>query len=262
MSDTTINQYLSHLGMDDKQQKIYLMLYQYGAQPASTIARLCQTERVYTYKILQWFVSQWLASETVQHGVKHFFVASTDVLGQYIIKHQTRRKTLYDEFAYIKTQLDSLSQSHLNQTPALSLFEGTLKMKLIFEDMMQEIITQKLLTLTFFGTNTFQEQLASDKQIDYYIAPFVDFITQSNIRVHTVIAQWGLILEKLESYADLTSLIHLPAGNSAVNIWIIWDIVYVIIYKDHPIGIKLHSPELARSLSFVFHASVKEQISW
>ncbi|MBP7007714.1 hypothetical protein KBB05_03165 [Patescibacteria group bacterium] len=50
--------YLQELGFEPRQSDIFIVTYQYGPKPASTIASLCQTERSYCYKILEEFVSQ------------------------------------------------------------------------------------------------------------------------------------------------------------------------------------------------------------
>lgn len=241
--------------MDSKQQDIYLALYQYGTQPASAIARLCQTERVYTYKVLQWFVAQWLASQTIKAGVKHFLIPSIDCIAHYITKHQDQWQKLQNQFTYVKTQIDQLSKIQTSQTPKLTLFDGDVNISLLFQDIVQELQANNLLSLTFFGTNTFQEQLWSSKTVNYYIKPLLDYITQHRIIVDTTIAEWALVLEHLQSYNDIHALVNLPAWDNAVNIRVVGQIVYIVIYKQHPIWIKLHSPEFAWSLHFLISKS-------
>jgi hypothetical protein len=54
----------------------------------------------------------------------------------------------------------------------------------------------------------------------------------------------------------MNKLSELPAGDDAINIFIIGQTVCVVIYKWHPIGIKIGSPELARALHFVLQQTI------
>jgi len=48
-----LNKLLTELGFSDKHTEIFLLLYQYGSKPASTIAKMIDIERTNTYKMLQ-----------------------------------------------------------------------------------------------------------------------------------------------------------------------------------------------------------------
>jgi hypothetical protein len=45
---------------------------------------------------------------------------------------------------------------------------------------------------------------------------------------------------------------QIPASNSAVNIYLVGQIIYIIIFKDSPFGIKIESSDLANTLDFLF----------
>jgi hypothetical protein len=64
-------------------------------------------------------------------------------------------------------------------------------------------------------------------------------------------------MEQLRIIENYNTIDQLPAGNNAINLFLVGKIVYIIIYKDLPIGLKLESPELARALHFLLE--VKER---
>jgi hypothetical protein len=64
-------------------------------------------------------------------------------------------------------------------------------------------------------------------------------------------------MEQLRVLDSFTALDQLPAGNNAINLFLVGQTVYIIIYKNLPIGIKLESPELARALHFLLEISGK-----
>lgn len=58
-------------------------------------------------------------------------------------------------------------------------------------------------------------------------------------------------MEQLRVLDNINTLETLPAGNNAINLFLVGKTVYIIIYKNLPIGIKLESPELAWALHFL-----------
>ncbi|USN56205.1 MAG: hypothetical protein H6766_03915 [Candidatus Peribacteria bacterium] len=58
-------------------------------------------------------------------------------------------------------------------------------------------------------------------------------------------------MEQIRSYPGAEMLADLPAGDHAINIMIVGQIVFVVIYTSQPIGIRIGSPELSWALNFV-----------
>ena len=44
----------------------------------------------------------------------------------------------------------------------------------------------------------------------------------------------------------------LPAQNSSIQMFIFWDFVYIVIFKDIPYWIKIESEEYANIMHFLF----------
>lgn len=58
-----ITELLQHVGLSKKHAEVFVLLYTYGAKPASVIARMLGEERTNTYKILQTLVREGFVAE-------------------------------------------------------------------------------------------------------------------------------------------------------------------------------------------------------
>lgn len=251
MSMQHIHEYLYSLWFSKKESDLYQILYQHGEQPASSLARFSWLERVTTYKLLQGFVEKWLISETQRSGVKHFWIPSLDLLHTYVSKKQDEWRSLSDQFDYIKTEFESLDQMRDAHTPKLRMFEWHTQLQSLFDDMKQLIQESGLLVIQFFGTNTFQDQLASSETITSTTSDFFEFITKNKIHVESTVAEGWLIMEKLMTYDGRWDVANLPAWNNAINMFVVWRTLYCVIYKHVPIWLKFESPELAWAIGFL-----------
>jgi hypothetical protein len=50
---------------------------------------------------------------------------------------------------------------------------------------------------------------------------------------------------------DKALLSHLPAGQNSLMITIIWSVVYIMLFKQQPVGIKIESQELSDVINFL-----------
>lgn len=252
-----ISQYFSQLWFNDKESDIFVTLWKLWSKPASTIASVCGYERVYTYKVLQHFVTEGIVAETVSKGVKHFWIPSLDLLRQYVLKYQKKYTKLDEEFAYIQTVFGALQSQVQTSTPKLQLFEQQSGIKTLFEDVMMEVEQQGLIVIKFFGMNTFETQILSHDTLSSYIHDFAHQIKQKAVTVQSYLADGSLTMEHIRYLEHVGSLWDLPAGNDAINIFVVGKVFYLIIYKNQPIWLKISSPELAWAMHFLLEKTIK-----
>ena len=252
-----IAQYLAQLWFNDKESGIFVTLWKLWSKPASTIASVCGYERVYTYKVLQKFVSEGIIAETMSKGVKHFWIPSLDLLRQYITRYQNKYITLEEQFSYLQTTFDSLSPSIQTTTPKLQLFEQQSGIKSLFQNIIHEIDSQQLITIKFFGTNTFETQMLSHQTLANYSQDFLNTINNKKLTIQSYLADGSLTMEHITYLETLTTIGKLPAGNHAINIFIVGKVFYLIIYKNEPIWLKIESPELAWAMHFLLEQTVR-----
>jgi hypothetical protein len=59
-------------------------------------------------------------------------------------------------------------------------------------------------------------------------------------------------MEQISKTTNIQNLNQLPAGNSTINMFIVWWTVYLIIFKETPFGIKIDSKDFANVMHFMF----------
>ncbi|HMY80950.1 MAG TPA: hypothetical protein PLW93_04725 [Candidatus Absconditabacterales bacterium] len=253
-----IKKYFNKLGYHDKEADIYITSYRLGSKPASIIASVSGHERVWTYKTLNKFVNDGIMLESIKSGVKHFRVSDIGLLQKMTQKKSQMWDNLSDEFAYIQTQFSQISTNQYSQTPKIALFEGSSALSNLFEDMQDEIVKKGLLNIKFFATNTFESQWSSNQKTKLYTSGFIKQLILHKIQVDSYIAQGSLVMEHLDIYTDLSIIGNLPAGDNAINFFVVGQSLYIIIYKTHPIAIKISSPELSRAMHFILEQCHKK----
>lgn len=246
-----IIRYLEQLGYNKKEATIYITLYTMWSSPASSIARQSTFERVYTYKVLQSMVNDWIIAHTKKSGTTHFRIPNERLLLSFAQKNRQHREKIEDRYEYVQTQFQELRADQQTSAPKIHLFEWKQQIKNLFDDMQTAIIQEQVLSIAVFGTHTFQEQITSHETVSSISEELNKFLIEKKITITNYIAEWWLVMEHIRQYPWIEKLWDLPAWDNAINIFIIWKIVYVVIYKWTPVWLKINSPELAWALHFV-----------
>ena len=249
--------FLTQLGYNKKEATIYTTLYTMGASPASSVARKAWYERVYTYKALQKMINDGIVAQTKKSWTTHFWIPDSTLLLAYIQKQEQTRKNREAQFQHIQQELASLQENTVSYAPKIQFFEGEQQIKNLFALIPELIEQQNLLVLSIFWTHTFQEQIIANKTVSLYTQPLSQYLNDKNISITSYIAEGGLIMEQLKSYSHIEKISELPAGDNAINMFIIGQIVVIVIYKWQPVGLKIESPEFARALNFVLKQTGK-----
>ena len=64
-------------------------------------------------------------------------------------------------------------------------------------------------------------------------------------------------MESIRYLETIKNLGELPAGNNAINIFVVGKVFYLLIYRNQPIGLKISSPELSRAIHFLLEQTVR-----
>ncbi len=255
----SINTYLHSIWLTEKESHIFVILFSLWTVPASTVARVAKTERVWTYKCLQKFADMGIIAHSIKQKVKHFWIPSLDLLKQYIITQKTQREGLEEDFETIHT----LFQEHLPQhktVPKIQIYDSSKALHNVYQDMLMQIQQEHIIHCKLFATNTFDTQLLSHASLWDHSGNFFDILAEKNITIQSYIAEGSLVMESLTHSASLVWIPDLPAWNNAINIFVIAQVVYIIIYKNPPIALKLASAELAWALHFLLEYT--EKVKW
>lgn len=235
-----------------KEAQLFLEVYKHGSQPASTIAKRLNLERTWVYKTLRRMAADGLIQQTKQKWVSHFFVTSSTSLLQALEARQQQLKELhndYDEVESRLTQFDSAKYPHL---PKISLYDSTSWIKSLYQDIYNTVIANNYLVIKFFASNTFESQTTVNTTLKSYYQDIFQQLKKKKVTVDTYLGNGILIMEQITRTTNIENLSDLPAGNSAVNIFVVGKVIYLIIFKDIPFGIKIDSEDVANTMHFLF----------
>lgn len=244
--------FFTQLWFSSKETDIFLTLYKIGTQPASAIAKHTGIERTLVYKILLDMTKKNLVKASIRRGVKQFFIPSPAVIQQYITDQQSHREHVENDFVAIEHHLEQLAVNRYPHLPKISFFDGFDGVRNMYADLYQEVKTNKYLAIKLFATNTFASQVSVDNTLKNYATDMFQKLQKRKVTIETYLWDGILIMEHISKTTNIANLETLPAGNAAINIFVVGKIVYIVIFKDIPFAIKLASEDLAYAMHFLF----------
>ena len=241
---------LTKLGLTDTQSDIFVYLYQFWPKPASSVAKHINSERTNTYKIIETMMRHWLVAETTIQWTKQFYIPDKNVI-RHKIEHQKQiiisQEALLPE---IEQWLKTLDNTRLSPLPAMRFFQGNSDFWLLIDDFIQAIDQNGYKLIRCFSTNTLESQTGS-KVFWSYASKLLQYIDQNNINVELYLGNGILLLEQMIKTYDKNLLADLPAWHASLMIYVVWSIVYIILFKSQPAGIKIESQELSDVVNFL-----------
>lgn len=244
-SHQQIGDFLSVLWITSEQQDVFLAVCELGAQPASVIARKVWLERTKAYRFLGELATQWLIETSQSEWVKTFFVSDLSGLKEKIQERERQIAFLHEEQNHVFSALTDLSKSDL-ALPEVRIFEWE-SISNLFRDILSSIESKGLKSIRMFASNSYDEQSRSSG-LSRSVTDFFDTLKSKKILVESFIGTGTLIMERIEKIAGYDALESLPQTDSSTHVLVVGSVVYVIIYKDKPIGIRLDSKHFAHVL--------------
>ncbi|MDC0506162.1 helix-turn-helix domain-containing protein [Candidatus Gracilibacteria bacterium] len=246
------NEYLRELGLNKKETDIYISLYKLGAQPASTIANHAGIERTYTYKALIKFTQMGIISTTTKSGVKHFFVDDVHRLKKYVEDKKKKYSAMEDDFESIASELSQFDNKFQGNIPKIALYDGVDGIANVYANIKSELDKTGYMSIKFFASNLVYSSGSSNNELKKISESFFDSLAGRKIHIDTFLGNGIMLMESIGKTIHIDEMKSLPADNSSINIFIVGKTLYIMIFKDIPIAIKIESPELAETLHFLF----------
>ena len=246
-----IKEYFSNLWLSEKQSEIFLSLYKLWNQPASVIAKHLNMDRTTVYKTLVFLAEENLVSVTEKNKIKHFFISDISVIKKYIKNKQNKFLKLENEFNLVEAELSRYDKNFSSKLPQISIYDWTNWIKNIFDDILENIVKNNYLSIKMFASNILDSHIYSKSNISDYNSKFFEQIKKRNIHIDVSLGNWNLIMERVTKNVWLDSIENLPATDSAINIFVVGTVVYIIIFKSSPFAIRMESEEFADSLYFM-----------
>lgn len=246
------SQFFTALGFTKKEEKIFLTLYKLGTVPASTVAKHTRIERTGVYKILRQMTKKGIINHTKKKGVSHFFIPWPQVLQSYLHQQKSQFEQLEQVLPDIEQELLQYETQRYPHLPKISLYDGIDGIQSLYNNIYETVISNKYLVIKFFASNTFESQTSVHMTLKNYYQNIFQKLKKKKVTIDTYLGNGILIMEQITKTNNIGNLSDLPAGNSAVNIFVVGKIIYLIIFKDIPFGIKIDSEDVANTMHFLF----------
>ena len=246
------NKYFEDLGFSNKEAEIFKALYSLWTKPASTIAKYLWMERTSVYKILQKLTKENLVFETYKWGIKHFFIPNIEILQTYSDKKIKKFQTLQNDYEKVKTELLEFENKKDKNIPKISLFDSNTWIKNMHHDILETTLKNKYISIRLFASNTIDSQVQVASNLKESSVNLFKELKNNKINIETYLWNWIMLMENISKTYDIWIIEKLPASNSAINIYLVWNTIYIIIFKDSPFWIKIESEDLAYTFHFLF----------
>lgn len=248
-----IKEYFENLWLNNKETDIFLWVYKLGINPASTIANYLNMERTYVYKALIKLTKLNLVFETSKWWVKNFYIPDSSVLEKFVTKKIEKFNNLKEDFTNIQTELEQYKQPIYNSAiPKITIFDWIDWIDNLYNDIYDNVTNNWYISIKLFSTNTLEAQNSLKLEIKENREALFKKLKNNKVTIETYLWNGISTMEEIVKITNIENLYNLPASNSAINIFIVWKVTYIIIYKKNPFWIKLDSEDLAWAMHFIF----------
>ncbi len=249
MNDNLIN-LLQNLWLSKKEAKIFIFLYKYWKKPASTIAKAIWDERTNTYKTLKKLVKNWFISEIKKDWTTLFFVHNKDIFKHKIEAEFEEIYRKKENLQKLNEELEKIEKESSKEKPSIVSFEWADWIKNLYNDIINICKEKWYKLIKFFASNTLENKWTVS--FENYYPEFFNILKKNWINLETFLWNGIELLEEIVK-TDWIELSKLPAWNSAIQVFVFGDYVYIIIFKQIPYWIKIESEEFANFMHFMFN---------
>lgn len=172
----------------------------------------------------------------------------------FVINLNNKKKTidqLHNQRSLIESQLNQQRLNHTTKAPKISIFDTRDSVSQCVDDIISIIDKHQYLSIKFFWSNTFESASNTWFSMQDYTKKLRRQLDKKKIDTDISLGDGVLIMERLNHTSTISQVLALPAWSNAVNIFIVWQYLYFIIYHNTPIAIKIQSQQLADTMHFI-----------
>lgn len=245
-------EYFVNLWFSENEAEIFKTLFTLWTKPASTIAKYLWMERTRVYKTLQRLTKENLVYETYKWWIKHFFIPNIEILKTYAEKKANKYTKLKNDYDTIKAELLEFENKKDKNIPKIVLFDSNAWIVNMHNDILENTLKNKYISIRLFASNTVDSQVSLAQNLKTSTIDLFNKLKESKVNIETFLWNWIMLMENISKTYDIWIIEKLPASNSAINIFLVWNTIYIIIFKDSPFWIKIESDDLAYTFHFLF----------
>lgn len=245
--------YFIELWFSENEAVIFKALFILWTKPASTVAKYLWMERTSVYKTLQRLTKENLVYETYKDWIKHFFIPNIDIIKSYTEDKSNKYKKLWNKFDEVKHELLEFENKKDKKMPKISIFDSNAWIENIHNDIIKTTLENKYINIKLFASNTVESQVSIPSNLKKSTVNLFKKLKTNDIWIETFLWNWIMLMENISKTTDIWIIEQLPASNSAINIFLVWNTIYIIIFKDSSFWIKIESEDLAYTMHFLFN---------
>ena len=250
-SHNQIITYFQTLGLSEKEANVLFSLYKLGSRPASQIAKETGLERTLTYKVLQKLTKEGFVTEASRKWVTYFFIAWAKQISQIEQLKREQSQQLIDQLPSITSALQQLLDQQFSFAPHITLYDGSFGTQNLFDDLYRTTLEWWRWVVKIVASNTLDAISLSPTTLHNYAQSTFEKLKKKQVSTDIYLANGITIMDELIHSTDIDTLVHIPAGNSAINMYLVGHTLYIVIFEDTPYGIKLSSKVLATLMHFL-----------
>lgn len=247
-----LDKYFDELWFSSLETKVFKAVYFLWTKPASIISKHIWIERTTVYKALLRLVDEGVIYETKKLWIKHFFTPDKDIIKKYVKSKIEKFKKLEDKYESVELELKRFDETKDNNIPKISFFEWISGIKNIYDDILNNILKNNYISIRLFASNTINNQTIIDSEIKKLSNELAKELQKNKISTETFLWNGIELMENITKTFDAEKIKGLAASNSSINIYLVWNFVYLLIFKENSIWLKLESPDFAYVLHFLF----------
>lgn len=242
---TMITEYLQACWLQPKEIELYLCIFQYWPKTATQLAQRSWIERTNCYKVIQQLVEKWIVQSGEKNGVKQFWVSKTSSIKDYLESKKNTLEKLEQKYDEVQFEFDKLRSYSTASLPKIRLYEQSHGIKNLHESILQSIKLQWCKIIQVYMNNVFEASWSVNKSIQDSAQEFYKELDKQGLKIQARKGSGMSLIEEINYSESIWSLADFSHGSWSAQLWIIWEDLYIIIYKDIPIGMKVQNKEVA-----------------
>ncbi len=258
-----IHIFLQKLGCTETESKVFEHVYAWWSRPASYIAKQCWEERTKVYKALEKLVKKGFLAKTRRGGVAYYYVEDISVLQRKVQQKLSWASALEKDLPEVLEHFTQYDEKRYSFAPKISLFDGMSGIENLYDDLYATTIDKWRWVITVIASNTLDMYGTAPKSLQDYAQDTFQRLKKKQVYTDILLANGISLMEYLSRSTSMEELFELPAWNSAVNFYLVWSHLYIVLFEQVPFGLKISSKAVTTMLHFLFEQlKVVEEKKW
>lgn len=240
-----IKEILAKIGLDEKDQEIYLALIKLGPSSASSVAKETSLPRQTVYSILERLISHQVIEQSTYNGVKQFIADPNHLLKVM----EKRRAILEDNKKHLEKIIPDLLSEHrrAKSFPVVQYYDGQIGLQRLFENILDKHKKGKIKSFRGYGINNFYPKLEN------FMREFIKKRSSYGVESYLMIAdstdEFDINTEGNKALRRNIKKIKIEPQQAAI--YIVGNNTYLFSYRDN-VGVMVENQAISQLLREVF----------